>query len=147
MQSEFASASLDYLLDVTEPFILSQLHDPSVACGYLSLDEGLVPGKVHPSCDGRFRLALQPDGNLVLYQAVGAGWTPLWSTGTIGAASAQVIMQADGNLVLHDTIGAWLWDSNTGGNPGAYARVQDDGNFVVYSPSHSPLWATDTCCH
>jgi hypothetical protein len=45
------------------------------------------------SCDGRFRLDMQPDGNLVLCQTNG----PLWGSGTAGKGGAVARMQTDGD--------------------------------------------------
>ena len=42
-------------------------------------------------------LYMQPDGNLVLYDATNH---PKWATGTNGRAASHVIMQPDGNLVV-----------------------------------------------
>ncbi len=61
-------------------------------------------------------LALQPDGNLVLYPP-GGGPAP-WATGTNGAGGAATT--------------------------GASLQVQDDGNVVLYSSTGSALWQTAT---
>jgi hypothetical protein len=93
------------------------------------------------SCDGRFKLVMQTDGNLVLYMN---GTTALWSTGTVGSGATQAAMQTDGNFVLY--AGATpVWASNTAGHPNAVISVQNDGNVVIYYGS--PIWATNTCCH
>ena len=46
---------------------------------------------------GSDTLAMQGDGNLVLYAP---GSTPIWATNTAGNDGAQLVMQTDGNLVL-----------------------------------------------
>ncbi len=48
---------------------------------------------------GKGRLIMQPDGNLVLYDAANQ---PRWATGTNGKAVTHVIMQPDGNLVIYN---------------------------------------------
>ncbi|HEV2787192.1 MAG TPA: GDSL-type esterase/lipase family protein, partial [Solirubrobacteraceae bacterium] len=48
------------------------------------------------SADGRYRLVMQKDGNLVLY---GPSGRALWASNTRGRGSHHVRMQADGNLV------------------------------------------------
>lgn len=93
------------------------------------------------SCDTRFTLVMQSDGNLVLYGPTGA----LWSTQTQGTAAQNAVMQSDGNLVVYTSSSA-VWSSQTEGNPGASLSVQDDGNLVIYSGS-SALWTSNTCCH
>jgi hypothetical protein len=58
---------------------------------------------------GKGYLVLQPDGNLVLYDAANQ---PKWATGTNGKAATHVIMQPDGNLVIYNKKNA-RWASNT----------------------------------
>jgi hypothetical protein len=115
---------------------------PSGACGVFAPGEALWPNEAVTSCDGRFSLVAQTDGNLVLYQAgVGA----LWSTGTHGREISGFVMQDDGNAVLYSSGGSPLWSSGTSGQPGAFLAVQDDGNVVVYRGG-SALWNSGTCC-
>ena len=112
-------------------------------CGSMAANTQLTANQSTTSCDGRFKLILQGDGNLVLYE----GSTALWASGTAGKASKNAIMQGDGNFVIYDTSGSALWASNTAGNNGAYLTVQDDGNTVIYSSSGSALWSTNTGGH
>lgn len=105
------------------------------------MNSALSPGQSVRSCDGRFSLVHQGDGNVVLYQ----GSTARWSTGTAGRATASFVMQGDGNLVLYAATGPALWNSRSAGNPGAFLAVQDDGNLVVYAGSRV-LWTSGTCC-
>jgi len=142
LQSEFRSATLRYVLGVSEPVILSVAQTPT-GCTTMAGGQGLYPGQSLFSCDGRFHLILQNDGNLVLYQ----GSTALWSSSTAGRSSAVAIMQADGNFVIYDSTGAGIWSSGTPSHSGAYLAVQNDGNVVIYSSVGVPLWATNTCCH
>jgi hypothetical protein len=136
----------------------------SHACGELLAGQTLYQGESLSSCDGRFTLSMQTDGNLVLYQS---GIGALWATGTNGSYAGidnRLTMQsADGNLVLYNVFGEPLsphcYDlgteneqygppgclpSNTSGHPGAHLAVQDDGNVVVYSNANVALWATNT---
>jgi parallel beta-helix repeat protein len=145
LQSQFVTGQqLEHVLDVSEPSILL-VPQPSTACGVLAANQGLYPRQGLASCDGRFALNLQGDGNLVLRE----GATALWSSATAGQPSAELLMQADGNLVLYSVTGTPLWSTATSGNPGARLVVQNDGNLVVYSPSpgNTPLWSSGTCCH
>ncbi len=115
---------------------------PTDACGVLLPGGSIGPDQALTSCDGRFSLVVQTDGNLVLYQAdVGA----LWQSQTVGDAPGGLWMQEDGNLVLYDVGGTALWHTSTHGSPGAYLAVQDDGNVVVYR-GDIPLWNSGTCC-
>ncbi len=109
-------------------------------CGDIKPGEGLVSGESYSSCDGRFALAMQTDGNLVLY---GLG-RALWSTNTYGSDGYAAIMQTDGNFVLYGKHSDPLWASDTNGHGGSTLALQTDGNLVVYSPSHVALWDSGT---
>lgn len=116
---------------------------PPAGCGLFAIDEQLGPDSSKVSCDGRFHLIHQGDGNVVLYQVVGAGLRALWASRTAGRISTSLVMQPDGNLVLYGP-GTALFHTSTHGHPGAVGYVQDDGNFVIYGPGGVPLWATGT---
>lgn len=115
---------------------------PAGSCGVLLPGEVLAPEQGLGSCDGRFTLVPQGDGNLVLYEN---GIGPLWNSQTAGSSISGLVMQEDGNLVLYDANAAATWNSGTWGSPGAWLFVQDDGNVVVYLDD-VPLWNTQTCC-
>jgi len=122
-------------------------------CGPCGIASGTAnttwqPGQSLYSCDGRFELTMQTDGNLVLYQ-VPITAPALWNSATQGNPGAFARMQSDGNLVVY-AAGATrsLWNSATQGNPGAYLDVQTDGNLVIYNAGGTAsLWNSGTCCH
>jgi len=92
------------------------------------------------SNNGRFRLTMQNDGNIVLYKDGSA----LWSSHAAGQDVEYCVTQGDGNLVLYlQASGRPVWASNTAGNPGSFLVMQDDGNLVIYKPIH-PVWVTGT---
>jgi hypothetical protein len=111
-------------------------------CGMLWPDQRLGHGEARQSCDGRFVLIMQHDGNLVLYQ----GAEPLWHAGTHDSGATSAVMQSDGNLVVYDDAGTAMWASGTNGYDWSAALVQDDGNLVIYSSDGKALWGSDTCC-
>lgn len=113
---------------------------PSAKCGTLLVGQALVLGESLTSCNGEYKLGLQSDGNLVLYQ----GATALWNSATNGSAAHDALMQGDGNLVLYTSAGLAVWDSGTNGNDGADLVVQNDGNAVIYTTSGTALWNTAT---
>lgn len=124
--------------------LYSAYSSPS-GCGSLNAGEGLGKGQSVLSCDGRFTLSFQTDGNLVLYM----GGTALWATGTNGKSGDRVIMQEDGNLVMYKSTGQMVWESDTSSDSNHYANlsVQNDGNLVLYKSSGGVAWTSNTCCH
>jgi hypothetical protein len=98
----------------------------------------LMPGQSITSTNNRYRLLMQADGNLVLYDAVER--SAPWSTKTAGLAAGHVIMQSDGNLVLYDGQGQDRWSTATPGHTGAYLMVQNDGNLVIYRIDGDSPW-------
>ncbi len=73
---------------------------------------GTAPGK----------LAMQSDGNLVIYDRRGA---PIWDVHMAGQGpSVYLLMQSDGNLVLYNGTTA-LWQSNTVGGV-----IHEDSSFL-----------------
>jgi hypothetical protein len=105
----------------------------------LSAGTGLFDGQTITA--GNYLLAMQTDGNLVVYTQTGR---PLWNTGTWGQPGDSLTMQSDGNLVIYNVHGRPIWWSGTYGYPGAFALMQSDANFVVYSSSNQPLWASNS---
>ena len=101
--------------------------------------ESLGVGQSKASCDGRFALAMQGDGNLVLYQAGRA----LWATMTNGRGGALAAMQGDGNFVVYTAGGFPLFHTSTSRFAGAWLAIQNDGNLVVYQGT-TPRWASNT---
>lgn len=116
--------------------------DPNPFCtgefAGLTKSQTLGQGGSMRSCDGRFVLAMQTDGNLVLYM----GAKVLWQTNT--RRGVRFTMQDDGNVVLYDGADNPLWNAGTQGHPDAYVALQNDGNLVVYGPSKEVLWNAGT---
>lgn len=94
------------------------------------------------SQDQRFFLAMQGDGNLVLYGPTGA----LWASHTVGSGASFTAFQSDGNLVLYGPSGA-IWASNTAGNSCSNLAIQNDGNLVIYAANGAAIWSTGTYGH
>jgi hypothetical protein len=106
----------------------------------LSAGQILRAGQWRDSIDGRFRLQMQGDGNLVLVALPGN--RPLWGTGTQGAG-AWAGMQLNGDLAVYSGAGQGLWHTGTA-TPGTVLEVQTDGNLVLYAPDRTPLWSSNT---
>jgi hypothetical protein len=83
---------------------------------------------------GDYRLTMQADCNLVLYDHD----SPVWSSKTYkkGDHSCRLDMQDDGNLVIYNTAlmaPIWASDSSRGRGGGKYVLVlQPDRNVVIY---------------
>lgn len=93
------------------------------------------------SPDGRFKLVMQGDGNLVLYFGSQALWVAPGTWGTTNRAA----FQNDGNFVVYGPSGA-LWSAGLQ-SPGGELFLQNDGNLVIYSINGTPVWATGTGGH
>ncbi|MEO8878447.1 MAG: phage tail tip lysozyme [Polyangiaceae bacterium] len=113
---------------------------PPTSCGAIRAGHGISRGESVSSCGGKYDLAMQTDGNLVLYEK---GKGALWSTHTNGTDGFAAIMQSDGNFVLYGSKSDPLWSSRTNGHNGADLAVQTDGNLVVYGGSRA-LWNSGT---
>ncbi|HEY4014912.1 MAG TPA: hypothetical protein VGM06_16330 [Polyangiaceae bacterium] len=116
--------------------------------GILQSGRALVRGQAAMSVDGRFRLIMQDDGNLVMY----FGTTALWGAGTFGTAAWIAVMQTDGNLVIYDNNMHALWASNEVSyfqyTEGASLSIQNDGNLVIYGNAAGSQvnWTAGCCC-
>ena len=102
----------------------------------------LEDGSLLVSVNGLYRLAMQGDGNLVLYWKGKA----IWQSRTDHDAPDHAAMQADGNLVIYRGRRV-LWSSGSGGHSmssGYYFALKNDGNMVIYSPANRPIWESYT---
>ncbi|WP_170207608.1 hypothetical protein [Luteibacter pinisoli] len=109
------------------------------SCGVMRADDTLAVEGTLLSCNGKFGLHLQSDGNLVLYSLTG----PTWASQTVGAHAARLVLGADGNLVLVDAANAVLWSTHTAGTAPAQLAVGDDGNVTLVRAG-VVLWQTGT---
>ena len=110
---------------------------PSTNCGRFLPGQGLLAGQALVSCDGRYTMAMQGDGNLVIYET----GKPIWWTGTVNQPAAQVLLRADGNFVLYARDASVLWQSASKTANDVAAWLQGDGNFVIYD-TVGPIFAT-----
>jgi cell wall-associated NlpC family hydrolase len=107
--------------------------EPAPLGSVLASGSKLLAGEYLLSPDHRYELAMQGDGNLVLYHEGSA----VWATYTSGSGN-YLAMQPEGNLVVYNG-GTALWNSSTWGFPGADLHLQNDGNLVVYQNGHA-VW-------
>jgi hypothetical protein len=105
------------------------------AGGVLSPDNSLT------STDGRYRLTMQGDGNLV--ERVTATGRVLWNSGTAGNGGARLVMRPDGNAVIYNRAGRAAWSTSGGTGNGSRLALQPDANLVIYNGARA-VWATYT---
>ncbi|MCO8166851.1 putidacin L1 family lectin-like bacteriocin [Pseudomonas sp. 21LCFQ02] len=123
----------------------------SVGSPYLPPLQVMTPGQFLLSPNGNYKLLLQDDGNLAIYdQTNGAtAWIadtnqPYSTTGSLRDFPTHVLMNA--GLYLYDPSRGRVWYTN---NPAIPANVesmhlslQNDGNLVVIDVK--ALWSSDT---
>ncbi|WP_051743076.1 hypothetical protein [Kitasatospora sp. MBT66] len=79
------------------------------------------------SPDGRTMLAMQGDGNVVLYRDSKVMWV---AQGAMPRGEV-LTMQGDGNLVVYAADSTPLWNSQTGGKWGATLLIYNEGAIAV----------------
>ena len=77
-----------------------------------------------------FRLDMQYDGNLVLYNV----YEPVWASNTAGNEQAFLRLQDDGNLIIFNQAGKVIWASNTGRRNARCKRIK---NTTVTGRAHN----------
>lgn len=99
---------------------------------------------------GHYRLVMQGDGNLVLYDRFN---TARWASNTGGNGASTLLHQTDSNLVIRrnsDNVVTYDFATNAGNvnNPlglsSANFLIQDDGNLVLYTSSSAVIWTAAT---
>lgn len=151
--------------EVTKPAANLPTGTGEILCGNTESSK-LYKGDVLYTTNGWYRLTMQSDGNLVLYNKAN---NVVWSTGTAGSTAHYAYFQADGNLVLYDNntgvttpspnlpIGTGrILCQNTESSKlrkgqSLYAAngwfrltMQNDGNLAVVSKSNVTVWSSGT---
>ncbi len=94
----------------------------------------------------RYRLVMQGDGNLVMYD--NSSNAAVWSSGTSGRGEGpfRAVMQNDGNFAIYNSQNQSIWATGTNGRgSGSYRLVlQDDRNLVLYDANNTVHWASNT---
>lgn len=92
------------------------------------------------SPNGAYRLSVEANGRVALYQYSTAIWT---NNVNVSSTDTKLLFQQDGNLSV-TTGAAVVWKTSVGNYPGSRLCVQDDGNLVIYSAQNTALWSTNT---
>ena len=101
----------------------------------------MMNGQELHSLNGKFKLTMQGDGNLVGYRMSDA--KAFWNKGyqKKPVPPYKLAMQGDGNLVIYDSAGKPAWQSGKAGKIPPYQFVlQDDRNMVVYDGNGKAIW-------
>ena len=101
--------------------------------------ESIQAGDSLISSNGNYRLEMQTDGNLVIYNQNNQA---IWHTHTYNTTASNLIMQLDGNLVLYSSnrVAHWHTHTQNRSGQGVNAVIQNDGNFVLYTASNEAIW-------
>ena len=97
-------------------------------------------GEALISPNGRYKVAMETDGNLVMYD-VGK---PVWGSNTAGSGADVTEMRDDGDLVIYHEGDKPAWTTRTRGHQGATLALQDDRDLVVYAADGKKLWSSRT---
>lgn len=94
---------------------------------------------------GNSHIALQTDGNLVVYDGFGKA---KWASGIHNKICANAVcrldFQADGNLVLYDGSNVAYWNTNTNRNPGITSLIfsNQDPYIKLIDATNGKYWAS-----
>jgi hypothetical protein len=100
--------------------------------------EKLVDGQIIATPNYSYSLAMQNDGNLVIYNYQG---NPVWGSGTQGHAGDFLAVQPDGNVVIYSSSGNALWSTRSAGQGNINLVMQSDGNLVLYN-NKGAVWGS-----
>lgn len=114
--------------------------DEPTATNSLTADTQIETNEYLESSNGRYRLFMQSDGNLVLRD-----WDTresLWSSSTHGTGAVRARFQGDGNFVIRTADGSAVWSSGTNGSGGDRLVLNNDGSLAIYS-GNTVVWAVN----
>ncbi|SFO21393.1 D-mannose binding lectin [Geodermatophilus obscurus] len=103
----------------------------------MSAGQVLTAGQALRSANGRYRLDVQADGDLVVRAP---DRRVLWATGSRGTA-ARLTLRSDGELVLSSGSRS-LWQSRTAGRGAVRLELRDDGDLRLVRTDGSVVWST-----
>jgi len=134
------STPFNTALSNTDKSFVGQTYPFSPTRDVLYEGEQLNVGDALISSNGRYKLVLQGDGNLVIYNGNNQG---IWTAGTWGMSINRAVMQHDGNFVAYDNNGSARFSSNTWRQVGSRLVMQSDGNLVIYQKGIA-RWGSNT---
>merc|ERR550519_1263921 len=134
-------------MEITEEGFLA-LHGVSGEIIWKSRPHTLVANQIlhsghsMASSNGDFKLNMQGDGDLVLYDISGDQGLVTWRTGPSNLKfHAYVKLQSDGNLVLRDEVHLLQWESETKGSGASSLVLKDYGKLeLCCNEDGSAIW-------
>jgi hypothetical protein len=109
--------------------------------GSLSANHRLPAGRNLYSAGGTHHLAVQGNGDLVVYHGARA----IWQSHTTHTGRRNfLVLDSGGNLVLYRADHKVLWTSRTLHRAATHLVMQDDGNLVLRTASGRAVWSSGT---
>lgn len=114
----------------------------------LAVDDVMLMGENRCSKNKKFKLILQSDGNLCIYQAKdnNNGQNFIWCNMKRGYGpntQTNLVMQKDGNLVIYKNANrnSPVWATGTNGKGANYVQLMNNGNLIVSTGTRN-AWAS-----
>jgi hypothetical protein len=104
--------------------------------------EVLGNGETMQSANGDYYLAMQGDGNLVVYARNGPAHWANWTYGL--GPTLELRMQPDGDAVVYQPGVGVVWHTGTAGSGADRFGLRDDGRPVVEKPDGTVVWSGDS---
>jgi len=97
------------------------------------------------SPNGRFRMTMRTDGNLVV--GMGDGYKDVIWTSNSAGDGYKVVTEGNGNIQIVGRDGGYRWRTQTWDNGGARLMLNDLGNLVVQRTDRTLVWESrsDRC--
>lgn len=101
------------------------------ASDFLTSGHFLFSGQSIRSVSGRYRAALERNGDFVVSGPTGA----VWSSGTAGTGADVLAVQANGDVVLWSRVGGFhpVWSTDTANTRANYLGLEDSGKLALYN--------------
>jgi hypothetical protein len=103
----------------------------------LSKNEEINVGDCIMSLNKEYKLCMQHDGNLVLYNSKNKA---IWSSETNGLPIKKCVLQADNKLTLIDDNNNIKWQSKSNSKSSSYLLLNNDGSLVINKVDGQLIW-------
>jgi hypothetical protein len=103
----------------------------------LNKGSDLTTGNSIFSPDGKYKITLESNGNMVLYN----NNTQVWQSNTAGQGATKLSLQNDGNLVLNTASNQSKWAASSNNTAVQRLVLSNDGNLLICNNHNAVLWA------